>query len=35
MAVSIRDIAREAVITGKLPNERNALLAAVKIELDP
>lgn len=25
----------EAVITGQLPNERNALLAAVKIELDP
>ena len=25
----------EAVITGQLPNERQALLAAVKIELDP
>ena len=25
----------EAVITGQLPNERKALLAAVKIELDP
>ncbi len=25
----------EAVITGRLPNERKALLAAVKIELDP
>ena len=25
----------EAVITGQLPNEREALLAAVKIELDP